>query len=104
MSADPQSSQNSNNRELYAFVVALIVVCAYIVFYGIVLAHDSDYSGLEKVSATFGSLVAAVIGYYFGQRPVQSLTRQVEQISSQKQEERNNAVNIYSVADMDNSV
>lgn len=43
----------------------------YVIFYGTVLYLDRAYTGIEKVSATFGSAVTGVLGFYFGQRPVQ---------------------------------
>lgn len=43
--------------------------------------HDSDknsFESIEKVSATFGAIVAVVVGYYFGHRDTERLTKDVE--------------------------
>lgn len=39
---------------------------------------SNQFGIIEKVSATFGAIVAIVIGYYFGNKPVERLTEQVE--------------------------
>ena len=64
----------------YPFVLAIIVIIGFLVFYGLTLINSTnDYSGLEKVSSTLGPIVAAIIGYYFGQRPIQDISQQAQQ-------------------------
>ena len=56
--------------------------------YTLMTPHSSQncnsYEGLEKVTSTLGPIVAAIIGYYFGQRPIQRLTRDAEQAVSER--------------------
>lgn len=65
----------------YAFVLALILIGAFVLFYGIILWIDKTpgFEGLKTVSSTLGNIVAAIVGYYFGQRPVQSANERVQE-------------------------
>lgn len=77
-------SQSSSFREMSTFYLAMIVIGLFFIFYGVtlfagVISLPPDYSGIEKVSSTLGLIVATVVGFYFGQRPVQSLTEQVRE-------------------------
>ena len=77
-------SQSSSFREMSTFYLAIIVIGLFFIFYGVtlfagVISLPTDYSGIEKVSSTLGLIVATVVGFYFGQRPVQSLTEQIRE-------------------------
>jgi hypothetical protein len=81
-------------RNFQAFVLAIVVIAAFLIFYGMTLVYTlitphssqncNSYEGLEKVTSTLGPIVAAIIGYYFGQRPIQRLTRDAEQAVSER--------------------
>ena len=71
-------------KEHYSFVIALIVVIPFMIFFGVVLLVFKDAALLEKMTALLSGLVAAVIGYYFGQRPVQELSNQVKTAQQEK--------------------
>ena len=62
------------------FILALIIISSYIVYFGIVLftMQENSFEGVKNISATFGTIVASVIGYYFGNRPVQAASKQAE--------------------------
>jgi hypothetical protein len=87
-------------RTSQAFVLALVVIGAFLLFYGITLVYSlltvhpcqnfNSYEGLEKVTSTLGPIVAAIIGYYFGQRPVQRLVRDAEQATSERDRYKRN--------------
>jgi uncharacterized membrane protein YgaE (UPF0421/DUF939 family) len=84
------SSADNRNMGTRIFWLAVAVVSAFLVFYGAALANGifsspDDYSGVEKVTSTLGPIVATVIGFYFGQRPVQSLTEQVQEVAVKKE-------------------
>lgn len=70
-------------RHYMTWILAIIIISAYIVFFGWIISTAPittdttvrnvtkitiDYSGMESLTATFGIIVAAIVGYYFGQR------------------------------------
>jgi len=75
-------------KEHYSFVIALIVVIPFMIFFGVVLLVFKDAALLEKMTALLSGLVAAVVGYYFGQRPVQELSNQVKTAQQEKDDEK----------------
>lgn len=78
------SSADDKNMGRWTLWLALIILAAFIAFYGIALvsgiffSSPDDFSGIEKVSATIGPLAGGVIGYYFGQRPVGTLADKLQ--------------------------
>ena len=57
-----------------AFILAIILLNAFVVFFGMTLFYPNmgiDTAG--KVAAIFGGWVGAVIGYYFGAKPIEKL-------------------------------
>lgn len=88
----PDASNTDNEKTgRRTLGLAVVIVLAFFAFYGIALvsgiffSSPDDFSGIEKVSATLGPLAGGVIGYYFGQRPVQSLTEQVQEVAIKKE-------------------
>jgi hypothetical protein len=81
----------------------MVVIGAFLIFYGITLIYERNspnicnncqpYAGLDKVTSTLGPIVAAIIGYYFGQRPVQALQ---EQARDTRNVARDNATDVLS--------
>jgi len=79
-----KDSKSDDERERFIFTLAIILIGGFLFFYGIALfdapknatTGATDYSGLDKVAASLGGIVAAVVGYYFGQRPVSALAKQ----------------------------
>jgi hypothetical protein len=55
------------------------------IYFGIVLLYFKDAVLLEKMTALLGGFVAAILGYFFGQRPVQNLTQQLAQVTTEKE-------------------
>jgi hypothetical protein len=55
-----------------------------VLYYGLILYTDKTnvYDGLKTVSSTLGNIVAVIVGYYFGQRPVQSAIERVQETRS----------------------
>lgn len=76
--------RNSSLAEVPQFVIAVVVIIAFIVFYAAIVFGNSTLT-VEQIGATFGNIVASIIGYYFGQRPVRSLTRQLERTSGERE-------------------
>ena len=81
-------------RTTLTFILAIVVIGAFLLYYGLVLGFylysqpssdspTSSFEGLEKVTATLGPIVAAIIGYYFGQRPIQEISGQRDMFKAQ---------------------
>jgi len=76
-------------KESQIFHLALIIIFAYVVFFAWIIASspvntDStgkksiDYAGMSNLTATFGIIAAAVVGYYFGQRNLEQASKSAE--------------------------
>ena len=65
-------------KETYAFAMGLVVILPFMLAFVYVATMLQNTELLEKMVALLGGLVAVIIGYYFGQRPVQQLTEQVK--------------------------
>src|SRR5215210_8901690 len=81
-------------NDKWTYLLAGGVLIGFFFFFGVALfegavfSSPNDYSGIEKVAATIGLLPASIIGYYFGQRPVQGLTEQVTSVTSTRDQAR----------------
>jgi hypothetical protein len=101
-STNNTSTNNNTSRNGIAasrtFWLAVGILAAFFIFYGYALltginpSPPHGFAGVERVASTLGPIAAAVIGYYFGQRPVQSLTEQVSSISSTRDQAREGLV------------
>ena len=70
-------------KESFSFAIALVVIIPYMIYFGVVLIYLHDIVLLEKMSALLGGLVFVIIGYYFGQKPLKELSKQVEDAQTQ---------------------
>lgn len=50
--------------------------------------QSNNYDGLKTVTATFGVIVAAVVGYYFGQRPTEAAEQRAQDAKKKEQESK----------------
>ena len=75
-------------KESFSFAIALVLLIPFMIYFGVVLIYLQDMALLEKMSALLGGLVAIVIGYYFGQRPLRELSNQVKTVQQEKDEEK----------------
>jgi lipopolysaccharide export LptBFGC system permease protein LptF len=69
-----------------AFILALIIISSYVVFFAWIIfssphiINDNknviaiNYEGMKDLTATFGIVAAAVVGYYFGTRNLEQAT------------------------------
>jgi hypothetical protein len=84
------AEDNDKNKTRYTFSLALIIIAAYVVFFGVVMYQNpqdnTTYEGLKTVTATFGIIVAAVVGYYFGQRPTEAADERAREATGQAAE------------------
>jgi uncharacterized membrane protein YgaE (UPF0421/DUF939 family) len=79
------SQDNERETTRYTFALALIIISAYIIFFGVVMWQNlsPQYDGLKTITATFGIIVAAVVGYYFGQRPAEAAEQRAKEATGQ---------------------
>lgn len=93
--------------ERRTFLLALIVMALFFSFYGITLfigisSTPRSYSGVEIVASTLGPTAAIVVGYYFGQRPVESLTGQVRESALREERAKASFGSSYEQTGIDN--
>jgi len=90
MSDDDKKWYHKIIKESFSFAIALVVIIPYMIYFGVVLIYLQDIVLLEKMSALLGGLVFVIIGYYFGQRPLKELSKQVQEaqkeIATKKQQ------------------
>jgi hypothetical protein len=85
-----QPPQQLNWQQLFTFILALVVIVAFLFFYGFVVYVFPGKADLRLISSTLGNIVASIIGYYFGQRPVQAANQAAklaEETASKAKEE-----------------
>ena len=99
-------SKSSEERERFIFSLAIILIGGFLFFYGIAMFNvptsttgAKDYSGLDKVASSLGGIVAAVVGYYFGQRPVSALAKQAADARDETKSVKRKAAETFSDAD-----
>jgi hypothetical protein len=67
-----------------AFILAVIIISAYVFFFGVIIFQAKatgsawNYDGMKDLTATFGIIAAAVVGYYFGQKNLEEATKTAE--------------------------
>ena len=82
-----KSKQKTTPRinDKYQFTLAVIIVAPFVgyvgIFYGFGMHAES-----KEILGTLGVFVGTIIGFYFAQRPVQNLTQQVAEVTSDKKE------------------
>ncbi len=94
-----QFDEQSKSRR--SFILAVVVVIPFMIYFGIVLLYFKDAVLLEKMTALLGGFVAAVLGYYFGQRPVQNLTQQLSRATAEKEATKRRAEDAVDAASSD---
>jgi hypothetical protein len=84
----PQNTKWILMQDIQTFLLAIIIIVGYVIFYGIILIKNTgDFEGLKNITATFGTIVAGVIGYYFGNRQVQNYVSVNENLRSEFRKE-----------------
>ena len=82
---EDKPSKNNNRTEWFQFIIALIIIVPFMIYVG--AFHASGMTQEAKdILTMLGVFVGAIVGFYFGQRPIQNLTKQIEKESSQKAE------------------
>jgi hypothetical protein len=61
------------------FVIAMVVIASFIYFTGITVSPDSP-DAFRDVAGIWGVWVGSVIGYFFGSRQVEELSRRVDDV------------------------
>lgn len=86
MTTNPPATNfwNAITKTTQAFILALIIISAYVVFFAWVMVTAPkvdgvfNYDGMKDITATFGIIAAAVVGYYFGQKNLEEATKTAE--------------------------
>jgi hypothetical protein len=84
--ADAVAGTNPDRH--YVFVIAAMLVGSFVVFYGITMYSEgaaNEYKGIEKITTSMSPLIGAIIGFYFGNRPVQQLGKQAAEQATEKE-------------------
>ncbi len=87
LSSDPKELKN-NLKENYTFVLSMMVIVPFMIYFGVVLLVFKDLIMLEKMTALLAGFVAAVLGYFVGQKPAQEFAKQARAA----ERERDNAL------------
>lgn len=80
-------------KEGRSFILALIIIAGYLTFFGTVMYQNpTNYEGWQTLNATYGVIVATVVGYYFGQKPVQQAIQSARENKGKLVDEASSAV------------
>jgi len=71
------------DKDMRSFVVAMTVIVSFVIVFGLVTFYK-DIETLKTVAAIWGVWIGAVIGYYFGSKPVESLMETIVALSQQR--------------------
>ncbi|MCV0366366.1 MAG: putative manganese transporter [Nitrosopumilus sp.] len=94
MSQDPSSDTKENNGESksdgrrsidwFQFIIAMVVVVSFTIFEGMVIWGNPKFDESFQIISMTAPFVGTIIGFYFGQRPVQTLTNEVSKANTAK--------------------
>ena len=94
-------------HEHAVFGLAIILISGFLFFYGVAFFNvsensstgEKDYSGLDRVASSLGGIVAAVVGYYFGQRPAAAAAKQAAEARSETRSLKKKAAETFAETD-----
>lgn len=102
-SKDESEQEKNSNTEKFQFIIALIIIVPFMAYVGIF--HASNMTDEAKdILTMLGVFVGTIVGFYFGQKPVQSLTRQVVNANTEVEKTKNNLSESYGIAEVDVSL
>jgi len=79
-----ETDQFKNNKtEWFQFIIAMVIIIPFMAYVGIFHAANMTQEAKDILSM-LGAFVGTIVGFYFGQRPIQSLTKQIQKESSEK--------------------
>ena len=81
--------KNSFHIDWFQFIIALVIVVSFTLFVGKVIWNNPTFEESFKIIAIIAPFVGTIIGFYFGQKPVQGLTQEVAKVTGEKQVIRN---------------
>ncbi len=79
-----QGAEVNYDKQNQAFIIALIVISAFVLYFGLslfILGIDAT----KEMTALLGGYVATVLVYFFGQKQAQVLSTQVQSVKDEKQ-------------------
>jgi hypothetical protein len=112
---DNQSQQESksNSSDLnikYTFRLAITLIIGFLIFFAAMIAWDfvnvscptcEKFEGIEKLTSTLGPIIAGIVGFYFGQKPTQELIKQNQEVTTEKDKYKSEAVDSLKVIEKD---
>jgi len=90
-------------NDKYQFIIALIIIVPFISYIGIFYWNDMAPEA-KDILTTLGAFVGTIVGFYFGQRPVQNLTKQVSDATSKNESAKKTVVNVTDQIDSDSQL
>ncbi|MDC8437731.1 MAG: hypothetical protein LV468_01875 [Candidatus Nitrosotenuis sp.] len=97
-------NKNNTVNDNHQFIIALIIVCSFVIIIGLAVLTDA-FSKAENIIMTFSAFVGTIIGFYFGQRPVQNLTEEVAKANRANSKLKSDAeVTLNETDDLQNDV
>jgi len=75
---------NVCKTEWFQFIVSLVIIVPFIAYIGIFHWFQMTQEA-KDVLTMLGAFVGTIVGFYFGQRPVQNLTQQVATATNKNQ-------------------
>jgi hypothetical protein len=88
--ADPNSDEGHYRLESFLpFILALVLILGFLVFVGkIICWYPSNLDLLKTVATIFLGPIGTILGFYFGQRPVERLTLQAQKLIHEVEERK----------------
>ncbi len=77
--------KNSFHIDWFQFVIALVIIVSFTLFVGKVIWDNPQFDDSFKIISIVAPFVGTIIGFYFGQKPVQNLTQQVASATNKNQ-------------------
>lgn len=98
-----KSSEKKYYIDWFQFTIALVVIMSFSFFVGIIIWGEENFDNSFKTIALIAPFVGTIIGFYFGQKPIQGLTQQVSEATTQKKLESQKALKGFTLAETDRS-
>ncbi|CAD6526802.1 hypothetical protein NMT12_90137 [metagenome] len=70
----------------FQFVIAITVISAFLYLVFSILPQSKTFENSIQLISLVATFVGMIIGFYFGQKPVQELSSQVSDVTSEKKE------------------
>lgn len=97
------SLTKSIHIEWFQFIIALVIIISFTIFVGKAIWDNPEFEDSFKIIAIIAPFVGTIIGFYFGQKPIQNLTQQVVRATSKNQSFTATSVQAGEIIEADNT-